>query len=546
LTVGPLARGATLLAAAAAVLVAGGWSGRGSTVSARRDTTTLRVGTIATLDSLNPFVAIQDISSAVRNQIYPKLVELGPTGSAIPDLAPSWKSSNGGRVFTFHLRKGSWSDGQAITSADVAWTINTVLKFGKGPAGNLASAVTGIKSVGTPDPETVVVTYSTPEGQALVNLADLDILPQHVWEQYATGDGKALQTFTNSSPVTGGPFTVAQYQQGSVLLLQRNPTFYGSAPKVDRIGFEFFSNADALVAALKTHQIDAAEDIPAAAVNGLKASGLVVTTSPGLVQLMLGINSYLKRSTHAELRNPSVRQAFDLAIDRAQIVKTAYLGLAQSGRAMVPSALGAAHAALPPTRYNPTRANALLDGLGFKRGAGGIRLANGHRMSYVVIELNDSGGGAGPAMEIMARDFAKIGVKLNVKVLDAPAAVALIFGHKGNYAGADMELASLSGGMDPAYILSYNTCSALGIYNLPGWCDHQYQSLYDKQAQTVNALQRRGMIRQMQAVLDRGKPYLVVDYADEITAHSPSWSGFADSPIGWFINKKTSTHVHAG
>ena len=82
-----------------------------------------------------------------------------------------------------------------------------------------------------------------------------------------------------------------------------------------------FSNDDAMVTALKAHEIDAIEIVPATAIKTLRQSGFVVSDVPGLDQTDFIINSNPKKKQHRELLNLKVKEAFDHAIDRKQIVQ---------------------------------------------------------------------------------------------------------------------------------------------------------------------------------------------------------------------------------
>src|SRR5919204_6055502 len=96
---------------------------------------TFRLGTIEGIDSLNPFVGFNQDSYSTWFYIYPSLVQYDlSTYKFIPNFAKSWQTSSDGLTWTFHLVHGArWTDGKPLTSRDVAWTINTILKFQSGP-----------------------------------------------------------------------------------------------------------------------------------------------------------------------------------------------------------------------------------------------------------------------------------------------------------------------------------------------------------------------------------------------------------------------------
>ena len=92
-----------------------------------------------------------------------------------------------------------------------------------------------------------------------------------------------------------------------------------------------FSNDDALVAALKAHEIDAIEEVPPTAIDTLKKAGFNVSDVPGSDQTDFIINSSPNKKSHPELQNLKVREAFDNAVDRKRIVDVVFLGTGEAG-----------------------------------------------------------------------------------------------------------------------------------------------------------------------------------------------------------------------
>src|SRR5215471_21165071 len=75
-----------------------------------------RWATTSPIDSLNPFVAVQQNSFYTFEYIYPYLVQYGQGLQIIPDFAQSWQTTDGGRVITFRTRGGArWSNGKPLT-----------------------------------------------------------------------------------------------------------------------------------------------------------------------------------------------------------------------------------------------------------------------------------------------------------------------------------------------------------------------------------------------------------------------------------------------
>ncbi len=81
---------------------------------------------------------------------------------------------------------------------------------------------------------------------------------------------------------------------------------------------------------------------------------------------------------------------------------------------------------------------------------------------------------------------------------------------------------------DPDFMLSVLTCGSWNVWNDSGYCSKDYDSLYSQQSAAMNPAQRQQIIYQMQAMINKAAPYLVLDYPDTIEAHSTKW---ADLPL---------------
>ena len=513
---------------------------------------TLRLGSSSSIDSLNPFVAINQDGYSTFEYIYPELVQYNAQMKFAPDFAKSWSTSSDGKTWTFHTVPGAkWSDGQPLTARDAAWTFDTILKFAKTASGNQAATLTHLKSAQATDANTLVLTYNKPVANVLSNVQQLPILPQHVWSKYATGTGKALKDYANTPTsghpvVSGGPFELMKFQKNQIALFQRNPQWYGQKPHIDGFGIQFFANDDAMVTALKNGQIDAVEGLPATSVKTVKQAGITVTQVPGEEFHDFIFNSNPKKPKNRELLDPKVREAFEYAINRQQIVKTSELGFAQPGSSIVPPASGGGwyDSSLKVISYDPAKANQILDQLGYKKGSNGIRMANGHPMSYQVIF--PSSGASMRSFEIIQQDLASVGVKITARTMDGSAAWNAIIAPNGKYLNFDLAMWDWVPLVDPDFILSVMTCGSYNNWNDSGYCNPAYDKLYAQQSTITDVAKRHQVVDQMQQMIYHDKPYIVLDYLNIIDAWTKGWDGFVETPQGLFnaLSKASLISVH--
>jgi peptide/nickel transport system substrate-binding protein len=491
------------------------------------------------IDTLNPFATIDVIPAKIAQLIYPYLVNVtAPGAPLVPDFSRSWSVSPDGLQITFKTRtNGAWSDGKPITAADVAFTINTIVRLQGGVAANLATFVDGITHVQATTPSTVVVHYSKPTASALINLASLAVLPEHIWRAAAKGSGARLKTFqVTTGAITGGPFDLSQYAQNQAVVLGANSKSYAK-PHVTEIGYQSSSSETGAIQALSNGEasaLDAGAVVPEG-LSSLGAHGYKVNYQPGLVWYEIAFNSNPAKTHHRELLDPRVRSALSLATDRQRIVNTALFGHGQPGSTIIPPAMGAWHNGdIPVDPFDLDRANHMLDQLGYTKGSDGVRTANGHPMSYRMPLANDMP--YQPIFDIISQDWGKVGVQIQGQPLDGAAEYLATTNPNGKYLDNDVSMWWWAAQVDPNFFLGLLTKAQLDGYSDTGYVNAKYDQLFTEQSTTLDASRRATLIHQMQAIANRDKPYLVLCYVDAFSAVSTKWAGVPTSSTGDFTS----------
>jgi peptide/nickel transport system substrate-binding protein len=285
----------SIVAVLAAILVAAGCGGSES--SGGQGTGTgevvkggiLRIGTINYVDSLNPFNYIESQSVNAFIMLYPQLIQYAYVDGKYEiegDWADSWDTSADGRDWTFHLKSGGkWSDGQPLTADDAVWSINTTVKFADGPTAVQAAALQHVESAEAPDDTTLIIHYESPVGNVLAQLEQFFVLPQHVWEPLAAGDGKDIKTYQpqqHMPVVTAGAYQLKSYEKKGTTVYTADPNYYGPKSNAEAVALTYYTNADAMITDLKGGQLDWVDQVPFSAVDAVKKdSNLVVETVPG-------------------------------------------------------------------------------------------------------------------------------------------------------------------------------------------------------------------------------------------------------------------------
>lgn len=495
----------------------------------------LRVGTSFSCSSLNPYTTTQSSCLAALRLMYPSLGQASGT-EVVPDLAESWTSDAAGLVWTFKVRTGgSWSDGKPLTARDAAFTINMLLKHIEGPTARRARAIADVDKAEAPDDTTLVVTFKQPTSNSVGRLAQLLVVPEHIWSPLAAGDGAAISTFANDQPVVGGPFKLARFAADQIILMEPFNGYFGETPALKGVGVQFFTDSTAMVQALINDQLDIVTPLPVTSVEAVKKAGIEVANYPGLRFHSWLFNSSENQKAFPEIRDVKLREAFAHAIDRKKIAEVAYLGFATPGDSMVPKVTGSwSNPNIKPEEFNLDLANKKLDEAGYAKGADGWRTANGHKMSYhVLIPANVEGAEGLRALEIVTADFKSIGVELITEQSDNATIAAAITGPENTFAESTIAQWGWIPQMDPDFILSVVLCSQIGGLSETAYCNKEYDGLYAAQAKEIDPGKRKETVWKMQEILQRDRPYIVTVQQNNVEALVPGWSGFIENPIGF-------------
>nr|WP_043335173.1 peptide ABC transporter substrate-binding protein [Belnapia moabensis] len=313
-------------------------------------------------------------------------------GGARRETTPDGKP--GIRV-TYRLRTDArWGDGRPVSAEDLrfAWEAGREGATGFGGAEFYRSAYELIVE----DERTVTLRYDKVTFDYNV-AGDFQPLPAHIerarWQQeprtYRNRTG--YDTETTNPGLWSGPWRITAVQPGAGVTLERNEAWAGPAPAFRRIQIRTVENTAAMEAQLLAGQIDMVAGelgLPveqAAALERRTGGRFRVEYKPGLIYEHLDL-----RLDAPPLDDRRVRQALLMAIDRAQIVARLFEGrqvVAETGV----NPLDPMHDPnVPRWPYDPSRAIALLEAVGWRPGPDGIRRnAAGERLT---IELMTTAG----------------------------------------------------------------------------------------------------------------------------------------------------------
>ncbi len=511
-----------------------------SSASASAGPSVLRIATSGFVDNFNPFTSIYLLPTNAIRYMYESLVANDQKdGSPTKGLADSWKTSEGGKTWTFTMQDGlKWSDGQPITSADVKYTFDQMMTVPDLGVAN-GNLVSNFASVEAPDAKTLIVHLKAP--QAPNPGSEIPIVPKHIWEKI-----KDPAKYANESNTVGsGPFQLQSYKANQQIVFKANPSYWRGAPKVSGLQYIYYTNSDAQVQALRSGDVDFVTGLSSTQFNALKgASGVTTHSGVGRRYSSISLNSGTQTrdgkpfgTGAAALKDLKVRQALRQAIDNKTLVAKVLNGQGTPATSFIPVSF--AKWTLSPSdpaimKYDPEAAKNALDADGWKVGPDGIRVKDGQKLSLrLLVDASDSTEQS--TSEYIKPWLKSVGVDVKVESTDSDTISAKTT--KGDY---DMYFSGWSVNADPDYQLGINTCASrpqrtdgTGGTSQDGYCSAAYDKLYAEQRSELDETKRRAIVQKMLALNYTDTPQIATWYANSLEAYrSDRFTGFELQPAG--------------
>ena len=357
----------------------------------------------------------------IINMVQDTLVALDWDGkTVIPYLAKSWEISPDGRLYTFKLREDvSFCSGKKLTAEDVAFSITRLKNPDtKAPFSWRAGEVKSVRAI---DTHTVAYELNEPFSDLLLQLTMFTNVIMNRESVEALGKDYGVQGLDGT-----GPWCFSNWQPRTEINLRRHDAykwgpamFKNAGPvKFERMQIKIIPEESSRVAAMMSGRFDFTGGFPLAFIPQAKLNpNLTVTRAEPNFQLLY----YGYKITRPLVADPRVREAMNIAINRAEIAKGVLLGNAEPAYANVdPLALD----------YNPKtgeiikedleRARRLLEDAGWKIGADGIREKDGVKLApriYVSASTNSA-----KVAEAVQGYLRRIGVDWRIQAWDATIA----------------------------------------------------------------------------------------------------------------------------
>ncbi len=362
------------------------------------------------------------VGAVVGAMVTEPLVRRTPTEDLEPRLVvsvPSYANGDlrvvqdagaptGRLVATFRLRDGlRWQDGAPLTAEDVRFAFE---QDRTAPVGSEArTRADRMEQVDVIDARTFRVAYKAGERWDQFALGPR-VLPRHLLE----GAGPEARARYASMPVHAGPYRIVDRTPGRIDL-EAFSGYVGGPPAIDRIVVRSFTDRAALLSAVRSGEVDVAPypgfdaDLYATLDRTFDGKKEQVLYTPAQTVAMLRVGG--------RLRDPAVRDAISLAVDRARIARSVFGGRARIPDSYLVAPLWAATDVPAAPRVDPAAARGLLSEAGFHPGNFGIAERGNERL--VVSLLVPPSPALAETAQGVAVDLAAIGIAADVTQLPA-------------------------------------------------------------------------------------------------------------------------------
>jgi len=418
--------------------------------------------------SLDPLKAIQYGDIRLNILVAQQLVAPDRTGKFVGVLAESWETSADGKTWTFKLRPNvKFHNGQVVTADDVKWIFDRILDEKAGCA--MRSTYAGIKlQAEVLDPSTIRFTIQSGMGPFLSYLSLLNRTAIIHRDSY-DAEGKVTKI------IGTGPFMMDEVKPGQSYTLVKNPNYWKAGePLLDRVVLKVITDPVVRLNALRTGEVDMAEDLPMSDVKKLLAN-----PDPNFTVQIYYINSgerLVMNHTRPPFKDKNARMAVQYAFDRNQYNEAIFFGLGQVHNQ-------------PFTPDNVWRLDVPMVMPDLKKARDYFKasgLPEGTPVKFLLMANQKDRG------EVIQAMLSQVGFKVEFDIVDSAA-----WNSKGQALDYDLLLGTMTGIFDPDRPYGYLTKASGGNWLVGGYDSPKMNELLAAGRAEVDVAKRKQIYKQV-------------------------------------------------
>jgi peptide/nickel transport system substrate-binding protein len=470
--------------------------------------TALRFGLAEDPDVLDPTLARTFVGRIVFAALCDKLFDIDDKLNIVPQLATAWEWSADHKALTIKVRPGvTFHDGEKLDAAAVKYNVERHKTMtGSNRRGELAP----VASVDVVDSMTVRLNLSAPFAPLLAALADR--AGMMVSPKAAQAAGEKF----GANPVCSGPFKFVERVAQDRIVVERYPGYWNKGQIfVDRIVFLPIVDSTVRLANLKSGQLDMIERLAPSDVPQLKSDTrfkVAKITEIGYQGITVNVGKSDLAQKNPLGKDPRVREAFELALDRDGIVQVAMEGEATVGNQWVPPDNAFYAKNVPIPKRDVARAKSLLKEAGVPNPTVNLMTpttSDGQRIAQVVQAMVKEAG-------------------FDVKIQSTEFATSLDLADKGQF---EAYVLAWSGRADPdGNIYSFAACKQ--PLNYSGYCKQEVDDLLVRSRTALDLNERKKAYEQIAAIYLKDRADIYLYHRHWLWAYTTRLSGFRPMPDG--------------
>ncbi len=363
--------------------------------------------------TLDPAISGEMTSHEYVAQIFSGLVRLDENLEPAPDIAQRWEVSDDGKTYTFYLREDvRFHDGRQVKADDFkySWqrasdpatgsqTAATYLGDIVGVKDMLAGRSTEISGVRVINDYTLEVTIDAPKSY---------FLPKLTYPTAFVVDRANVESGGEwwRTPNGTGPFRLKQWEEDSLLVLERNELYHGKLAEVKSVVFrilggvpmDMYETGQIDVAGVSLNYIDKVTDKAGPFYRELQVI-------PELSFYYLGFNT-----TRPPFDDVNIRRAFSQAIDKEKLASLVFRNMVQPAGGILPPGIPGFNEDLVGLDYDVATAKKLI---------ASSKYGDVSKLPPITITTIGWGGLTSPTLEAIIQQWRQnLGVEVTVRQLE--------------------------------------------------------------------------------------------------------------------------------
>lgn len=469
---------------------------------------TLRFGLAEDPDVLDPTLARTFVGRIVFAAMCDKLFDIDEKLNIVPQLATGYEWSGDNKSVLIKIRQGVvFHDGEKLDAEAVKYSLERHKTMqGSNRRGELAP----VQSVEVVDPQTVKLNLNAPFAPLLAQLADRAGMIVSPKAAQATGDK------FGANPVCAGPFKFVERVAQDRIVLEKFANYWDKGRiHFDRIVYLPIVDSTIRLANLRSGQLDFIERLAASDVPSFKNDNrfkISKITEIGYQGITINIGKSDRAQQNPLGRDPRVREAFELALDRDAIVQVVMEGEAQVGNQWVSPSNSFYAKNVPIPKRDVAKAKALLKEAGVTNPSFTMMTAttaDAQKIAQVVQAMAQEAG-------------------FDVKIQSTEFSTSLNLADKGDF---DAYILAWSGRADPdGNLFSFHGCKQ--PLNYAGMCKPEVDELLKLSRQQLDPKERLKTFEQIAAIVAKERPIIYLYHRHWLWAYTNKLSGLRTVPDG--------------